>query len=40
MLYKLNAAEIEASTRVEVKTPSDFGLKEEHIENFLKIPPQ
>ena len=36
MLYKLNAAEIEASTRVEEKTPDYFGLKEEHIENFLK----
>lgn len=36
MLYKLNAAEIEVSKRVEVKTPRDFGLKEEHIENFLK----
>ena len=30
MLYKFNVAEIEASTRVEVKTPSYFRLKEEH----------
>ena len=36
MLYKLNVAEIEVSTRVETKTPGFFGLKEEHIENFLK----
>ena len=31
MLYKLNAAEIESSTRVEVRTPLDFDLKEQDI---------
>ena len=36
MLYKLNTAEIEASIRVEVKTPADYDLKEQDIENFLK----
>ena len=36
MLYKLNAAEIESSTRVEVRTPAYFKFKEQDIENFLK----
>ncbi|MCY4305723.1 MAG: hypothetical protein OXC62_13245 [Aestuariivita sp.] len=36
MLYKLNTAEIESSTRVEVKAPADYDLKEQDIENFLK----
>ena len=36
MLYKLNVDEIESSARMEVKTPADFNLKEEDIENFLK----
>ncbi len=36
MLYKLNAAEIESSARMEVRTPADFNLKEQDIENFLK----
>ena len=36
MLYKLNVAEIKSSARMEVKTPADFNLREEDIENFLK----
>ena len=36
MLYKLNVDEIESSARMEVKTPADFNLREEDIENFLK----
>ena len=36
MLYKLNKDAIESSQRIEIKTPSDLGLKEEDIENFLK----
>ena len=36
MLYRLNTAEIESSTQVVIKTPAEFGLKEEDIENFLK----
>ena len=26
MLYKINAAEIESSTRMEIRTPADFDL--------------
>lgn len=36
MLYKINAAEIESSTRMEIRTPADFDLKEQDIENFFK----
>ena len=37
MLYKLKPpAEIKSSEKVEIKTPADFNLKEEDIENFLK----
>ena len=36
MLYKLNTDEIESSVRMEIKTPSEFGLQEIDIENFLK----
>ena len=36
MLYELNTAEIESSTQVVIRTPAEFGLKEENIENFLK----
>ena len=36
MLYKLNADEIESSKRIDIRTPADFDLKEQDIENFLK----
>ena len=36
MLYKLNRDEIESSARIDVKTPADFDLKENDIENFLR----
>ncbi len=36
MLYKLNADDIESSTPMEVRTPADFNLKEQDIENFLR----
>ena len=36
MLYKLNTGEIESSTRVEIKTPQHWRLKEKNIESFLK----
>ena len=36
MLYKLNKDAIESSARMEIKTPSDFSLREIDIENFLK----
>ena len=35
MLYKLERNDIESSSRVEIKNPRDFGLKEKDIENFL-----
>ena len=36
MLYKLNTDEIESSRRIDIRTPADFDLKEQDIENFLK----
>ena len=36
MLYKLNTDNIESSTRVEIKTPQHWELKEEDIESFFK----
>ena len=36
MLYKLKRDDIETSSRVDVKNPAEFGLKEEDIENFLR----
>ena len=36
MLYKLKIAEIKSSDRIGIKNPTDFGLKEKDIENFLK----
>lgn len=35
MLYKLERNDIESSSRVDIKNPGDFGLKEKDIENFL-----
>ena len=36
MLYRLDKKEIELSMRMEVRTPSHFGLREKDIENFLR----
>ena len=36
MLYKLDIDKIESSKRMEVKTPAEFNLQEQDIENFFK----
>ena len=36
MLYKLDIDKIEYSKRMEIKTPAEFNLQEQDIENFLK----
>ena len=35
MLYKIEPNNYEKNSRVEIRTPADFGLKEKDIENFL-----
>ena len=36
MLYKLNIEKIESSSRMKIKSPAQFNVKEKDIEDFLK----